>query len=209
MRLVDEQLRESLRSYNTHPDFYAQRYRAVDMSRYRATFLHALPDPLGRVLDGGCGPGRDCADFRESGVAVVGLDLSMGLLTAARTHSPGARFVNADLRALPFHDGSFDGVWLCSSLVHLPTKVTGIVLRRVWNVLRTDGILFASVIDGTDPGWRNDQFNGRRWFQPFTEADFVGLVEAAGFSLISSSAEAGVSAGRWINVFAKRESGHR
>lgn len=203
-RLADEQLAETLRSYDTHPEFYAQRYRMVDMSAYRDVFLRALPDPRGRVLDGGCGPGRDCAEFSRAGFSVVGLDLSAALLTAARAYAPAARFAMGDLRALPLRDGGFAGVWMCSSLVHLPADLVATILREAYRVLRDGGVLFASVMDGTEAGWREDQFTGRRWFQPFTEQSFTGLVERAGFSVISGQAEPGVAMGRWINVFAKR-----
>jgi SAM-dependent methyltransferase len=201
-RLVDERLRETLRSYDAHPDFYADRYRAVDLGRYRSSFLSALPDRVGWVLDGG--PGRDSAEFHKAGVSVVGLDLSMGFLALARAYAP-VPFVNADLRALPFRAGSFDGVWLCSSLVHLPAKYVAVTLREVGTILRPGGVLFASVIHGTDSGWRRDQFTGRRWFKAFAEHEFTGLIEDAGLSLIRSDTVPGVAMGSWVNVFARRE----
>ena len=202
--LVDERLRETLRSYDAHPTFYADRYRAADLSRYRASFLCALPDRPGRVLDGGCGPGRDSAAFHKAGVSVVGLDLSMGLLAVAQA-AASVPFISADLRALPFRAGSFDGVWLCSSLVHLPADDVAAVLHGARTILKPRGVLFASVIHGTDSGWRYDQFKGRRWFKPFVEDEFATLVKHAGLSLISSNTEPGVAMGTWINVFARRE----
>jgi SAM-dependent methyltransferase len=203
-RLADERLKETLRSYDAHPEFYAKRYRTVDMSAYRGAFLRALPDPHGRVLDGGCGPGRDCAEFAKAGVSVVGLDLSAGLLAEARSYAPAAEYVNGDLRSLPFREGSFDGVWLCSSLVHLPADLVATILEESYRVLRGGGVVFASVMEGTEAGWREDHMTGRRWFQPFTEESFTGLVEGAGFSVISVQAEPGVAMGRWINAFVKR-----
>jgi SAM-dependent methyltransferase len=203
-RLADERLKESLRSYDAHPEFYAQRYRMVDMSAYREGFLRALPDLQGRVLDGGCGPGRDCAEFSKAGVSVVGLDLSPALLAEARAYAPAACLVNGDLRALPFREASFDGVWLCSSLVHLPAESVATVLRETRRVLRPSGVVFASVMDGTEAAWRDDQLTGRRWFQPFTEAGFASLVQEAGLCLIRARSESGVAMGRWINLLANR-----
>jgi len=205
LQLTDERLKETLHSYDAHPDFYTRRYRAVDMSSYRQAFLSALPKPDGRVLDAGCGPGRDCAEFSSAGVSVVGLDLSPRLLAEARSYAPNTSFVNADIRAMPFHARTFDGVWMCSSLVHLPPESTAEVLREVRRVLRSDGVLFASVMEGTEAGWREDGLGGRRWFEPFTEDLFTALVKESGLALVSSRSESGVAMGRWVNVLARRE----
>lgn len=59
------------------------------------------------VLDLGCGAGRHTKVLFERGWT-VGLDLSMALLKVARRESPGAPFVRADMRELPFADDSFD-----------------------------------------------------------------------------------------------------
>ena len=59
------------------------------------------------VLDLGCGAGRHTKVLFERGWT-VGLDLSMALLKVARRESPGAPYVRADMRELPFADDSFD-----------------------------------------------------------------------------------------------------
>jgi SAM-dependent methyltransferase len=59
------------------------------------------------VLDLGCGSGRHTKVLFERGWT-VGLDLSMALLKVARRESPGAPYVRADMRELPFADDSFD-----------------------------------------------------------------------------------------------------
>jgi len=68
-----------------------------------------------RVLDAGCGAGRHARALAARGLAVIGLDLSGDLLSAAVRDGETValatpRYVRADLRALPFADASFDGV---------------------------------------------------------------------------------------------------
>ena len=61
-----------------------------------------------RVLDVGCGPGRHLRVLEDAGARACGIDLSPVLLAEARRRDPARRLVRADMRALPFRDGSFD-----------------------------------------------------------------------------------------------------
>ncbi len=64
-----------------------------------------------RVLDLACGPGRHARQMSAAGARVLGFDLSMPLLARARLHAGTAvRLVRGDMRALPFHESSFDVV---------------------------------------------------------------------------------------------------
>src|SRR5215467_12158122 len=144
LSVAEVRFRETLRSYNRHPDFYAERYCTADLSVYRAAFAGALPDPKGRILDGGCGPGRDCWKFHEAGLSVIGLDRSMELLRIAQSRAP-VPLVAGDLQDLPFRPDTFDGIWLCSSLVHLPAAEVAGILNQVSTLLRRGGAMFASV----------------------------------------------------------------
>lgn len=66
--------------------------------------------PGDRVLDVGCGPGRHSRALRESGIDVVGLDISLDFLRAAGD----GRWVRADARRLPFVPHTFDAaISLC------------------------------------------------------------------------------------------------
>jgi len=66
------------------------------------------------VLDAGCGAGRHARALAERGLRVTGIDLSGDLLAAAASKSThplaSPHYVRADLRALPFAEGSFDAV---------------------------------------------------------------------------------------------------
>lgn len=63
-----------------------------------------------RLLDLACGTGELAALAVRAGCEVTGIDSSPAMLEAARRTAPGARFVEADLGALPFPDASFDVV---------------------------------------------------------------------------------------------------
>lgn len=63
--------------------------------------------PGSTVLDLACGTGDFCRELERRGLTPIGMDLSMGMLAAART---GAPLVQADALALPVGDGAVDGV---------------------------------------------------------------------------------------------------
>ncbi|MFS8197893.1 class I SAM-dependent DNA methyltransferase [Streptomyces sp. CWNU-52B] len=80
-----------------------------------------------KVLDLGCGTGRDAAHLHGAGRSVVGADLSEAMLAYARQRHPGPRYVRADLRDFSFGPGpgpgSFDAVvCLDSSLLYCHTN---------------------------------------------------------------------------------------
>jgi len=94
-----------------------------ELAERRAAFARAIveraPPNRFRILDAGCGPGRDSKWFHEQGFQVIGVDLSEGMLAEARRRVPGVDFQRADLRHLDFPPSSFDGIWCCAALLHL------------------------------------------------------------------------------------------
>ena len=89
--------------------------------RWRRVTVRALALPPGaRVLDLACGTGDLCRELRASGLAPVGVDLSFGMLAAARTSAP---LVQGDALRLPVRDAAGDGVtcgFALRNLVALP-----------------------------------------------------------------------------------------
>ncbi|MDQ1381321.1 MAG: hypothetical protein QOJ71_2040 [Actinomycetota bacterium] len=95
-----------------------------------------------RILDAGCGNGLHLAELGRRGHrgAVCGMDLSNGMLTAARVRSAAALLVG-DAQSLPFLDASFDCVLAMHMLYHVPDRDAAIAEFR--RVLRPDGVALA------------------------------------------------------------------
>ena len=130
---------------------YARRiddYAAADEAE-RFTRLAAPSDWSGpRILDAGCGPGRDAALLRLAGAEVVGLDLARAMLHEARRLDDSAHFSQGDLRRLPFPASSFDAVWCFAALGHLPPAAIAHALSEFRRVLNS-GWLYVVVREGS------------------------------------------------------------
>jgi ubiquinone/menaquinone biosynthesis C-methylase UbiE len=92
----------------------------------------------GRVLDLGCGTGRNLSLF-GSGVRAIGLDPCPQALRRARRRAPGVPLVRALAESLPFRDGSFDTVVSGLAFCSVPDVPRG--LDEVRRVLKAGGVL--------------------------------------------------------------------
>ncbi len=151
----------------------------AELVPFAEQLLAQLP-PGARLLDLGCGSGRDLAWLMGQGAAGVGCDLSAGMLAQARTRGRGP-LVQADMRCLPFAGGTFGGIWCCASFLHLPKTDAPGALREMRRVLRPGGTLFLGVQEGAGEGWDVYGWAVARFFSHYTPAEVAALLTGAGF----------------------------
>jgi SAM-dependent methyltransferase len=175
-------------------------------------FLSYL-NPHSSILDLGCGPGQASKVFSETGHSVTCLDFSKGMLNMARREIPNARFLLWDMRELEniLYPKSFDGIWACSSLLHMHKEEIPSVFNQVHDVLRDNGIFYVSVKEGEgeediiDKRYNNIQ----RHFSYFKFMELKDLLVDSKFKpLYSSSNEAQyeTTTGKtWINFIVKKD----
>jgi SAM-dependent methyltransferase len=136
----------------------------VDMLPLYRRFLPLLPEQA-RILDAGCGSGRDAKAFSALGHQVTAFDASPALVALAE------RELEQPVQCLRFQEitwqDEFDGIWACASLLHVPAVELPDVLQRLCKALKAGGILYASFKYGS--GER--EHHGRR----FTDVDEAGL----------------------------------
>lgn len=142
-----------------------------------------LLSPNAKILDAGCGPGRDCDYFIKHGLNVIGVDLSEKLLEIAKKRVPQAIFEKQDLRGLHFPDNTFDGIWACASLHHLKRTEIPHVLQIFSQLLKPNGILFILVKEGKGEADIAESLSSglSRHFVFFTLREVRELLENAGY----------------------------
>ncbi len=212
MHSSEEALKQTIRSYDRTAASYAERTYNIPLPSQRNWFMDFLAAPGGNILDLGCGPGRDTHFYREQSYRVVGADLSLGMVEEARRRSPGSAFVQADMRCLPFKNGSFQGIWASASFLHLPKQSAGLALTEMRRVLADSGILFMAVKRGQDESWREPEDALARFYFAYYRADeLAGKVGQAGFEILSLSEnfskvqkQPDGSPVCWINLYARK-----
>jgi len=121
-----------------------------DVSQNIEALLAAIAGaPPYRILDLGCGPGRDLVTFRDLGHVVVGLDGCPEFVAMARAVS-GCEVWQQDMLAMSLPAASFDGVFANAVLFHVPSSALPGVLDRLHAALNPGGVLLVSNPRGQD-----------------------------------------------------------
>jgi len=168
----------TLRHYEAHAESFWEGTRGHDVSQNIEALLRHLPGPApGRLLDFGCGPGRDLKQLSSLGHQVIGLEGAGRFAEMARAYS-GCEVWQQDFLALDLPPAYFDGVFANASLFHVPAAELPRVLRQLCATLRPQGVLFSSNPRGDNvEGWQGERY-GCWWDWPAWQAQ----LQAAGFT---------------------------
>jgi SAM-dependent methyltransferase len=170
----------TLAHYEAHAEAYWEGTRDHDVSQNIAALLaHIEGEPPFRILDLGCGPGRDLARLAALGHEAVGLDGSAHFVAMARRHS-GCEVWQQEFLALDLPQARFDGVFANAALFHVPGQELPRVLGQLNAALRPRGVLFSSNPRGdNEEGWSGARYGAfhdlESWRRYVTGAGFVEL----------------------------------
>lgn len=180
-------------------DFFSSTV-SVDMSPLYQRFLASLPQGAA-ILDAGCGSGRDALAFSNLGFQVTAFDASPKLARLA------SEYCGFEVSVRRFSDvnevDSYDGVWCCASLLHIPRSELASELKRLWQSLRASGTFYASFKLGS-----NDRFQNGRNFTDIEEQTLEHMLRslpgvANVETWITEDQRPGKSE-RWVNALASR-----
>lgn len=164
----------------------------------------------GKIIDIGCGAGRDAVLFVESGFDYTGIDASSGMLSQARKRVKRGKFLLMDLYKLNFPKEVFDGFWAAASLLHVPKANIASVLQGIAQIIKPGGIGFISVKQktGMDEGMIQEKKYGgiKRYFAFYDRSEFQSILETNGFKVIRKHIlkENDVYKTQWLCYFVKK-----
>ncbi len=198
----------TIESYDKTVNEYIANVDNLHPAKEAAKFLSFLGRKAS-ILDIGCGPGRDAKIFAGKGYNVVGIDLSKGMIAAAKNRVKNARFKVMDVTNLEFKGDSFDGAWANAILMHLPKKNIGMALKEIHRIIKKNGIFYLSVKEGSGEALLPDDRYGwvKKFWSFFTKNEIENAVKNAGFILEESYVEGKqrtYATHPWISVFAKK-----
>lgn len=158
---------KTLDYYNSNAKEFFDGTIDANMQKFYDIFLQDIP-PNGKILDLGCGSGRDSKYFLDHGYDVVAIDGSNELCKLASS------YIGQPVRCLDFNDldfdSEFDGIWACASLIHVKKRDIAGILDKVWTSLKKDGILYCSFKFGNEERIKEDRF-----FNDYTDEDLEDL----------------------------------
>lgn len=191
---------KTLDYYNHHAQSFISTTVSVNFKPVQDKFIHALNGP--QVLDFGCGSGRDTKYFLESGLQVTAVDGSEEMCRYA------SEFTGIQVQNMLFQDldaqNLYDGIWACSSILHLPKSELHMVLSKMADALRDDGIIYTSFKYGDFEGERNGRYFTDFTMETFT--DFIKDLEKIRMETywITTDVRPGRGEEKWLNVMLRK-----
>lgn len=188
--------------YNTNADTFLSETMTVDFSETQDIFLERLPQGA-LILDFGCGSGRDALAFLKQGCRVEAVDGSAEMCRAA------AALTGLPVRQMLFQEldvsEKYDGIWACSSILHLPAEELENVLKKMKIALKKDGVIYTSFKYGTFQGERKG-----RYFTDFTEETFAEFIRKIKGLLIeklwiTADVRPGRENEKWLNILLRKQ----
>ncbi|MEU1183420.1 class I SAM-dependent methyltransferase [Streptomyces sp. NPDC005820] len=157
-----------------------------------AEWLLASLPPGARVLDLGCGTGLPTARrLADGGCAVVGIDLSAGMVALSRRHVPSGEFHRADIADLrpggPLDLGRFDAVAAFFSLLMLPRAEIPVALRTVHELLVPGGLFALSMVEADVDDFSIPFIGSTIRVSGYLRDELREVVEGAGLEIVGES----------------------
>ena len=192
---------KTIEYYNENAKQFVETTANVEFHHMQNRFLDELQDGA-CILDFGCGSGRDTKYFLEQGYSVDAIDGSEELCKMA------SELAGIQVKHMFFQELSdvekYDGIWACSSILHLNKDDLEDVMKKMAVAVKPNGIIYTSFKYGTFSGERNG-----RYFTDMTEDSFNELLQRIpGLEIeeqwITSDVRPGRGEEKWLNLILRK-----
>ena len=198
---MDLTLNRTIDYYNENAKDFVQGTISVDFTKVQHKFIDKL-EKGDYILDFGCGSGRDTKYFIDNGFKVDAIDGSEELCKLASDYT-GINVKHMYFQQLSDID-KYNGIWACSSILHLKYEELVRVIEKMNLALKQNGIIYTSFKYGDFEGERNG-----RYFTDMTEISFKKLIEnikdlEIEEYWITSDVRPGRGEEKWLNLILRK-----
>lgn len=136
-----DQKYNTLEYYNKNAQLYCEQTLIGNLQENYEKFLSRLPKKA-YILDFGCGSGRDSKYFIDNGYKVKAIDGSIEMCKLA------SKYIEQEVDCMRFDElddiNIYDGIWACSSILHIEKENLSSILTKMINALKINGVIYTS-----------------------------------------------------------------
>ncbi len=193
----------SIQYYDENAEHFINNTFELSMENLTSIFLRKLPTEA-KILDLGCGSGRDSLYFENKGYHVTAVDGSIEMVRHTQHHITGPVIYST------FEDFTtqqkFDGIWALASLLHVPRSDFRRIVQKYIDMLKLKGVLFMSLKER-----KLDYKKEGREFTCFLEMDILELLSKINCVEVeqvihTEDVRDGREDEKWVSLFIRRVS---
>lgn len=185
--------------YDNNSSLFIKNTQDLTFTKVEDEFLKYIPKN-GRILDFGCGSGRDSKYFLGKGYEVDATDGSIAMVKAA-TKLTGLPIKHLMFNELDEHN-VYDGIWACASILHCSKEELPDVINRMMIALKDDGVIYTSFKYGN-----TEHFRGERFYTDLNEDSIEELFEGHNVKVIKKWTSKDIRPSnpeKWVNIILQK-----
>jgi len=181
-KIMEKHEEITIAEYQSTADSFREGTWNHDVSQNRNALIAAMPNHPGKILDMGCGPGRDLVAFKSLGHTAIGLDGTPAFVDMAKSLSGCEVWLQSFLN-LNLPPDTFDGIFANASLIHVPRESMIKVLTDLHQSLVPKGAIVLSMCRGNWEGF-DQRPTGNRYTVAWEYETLAPCLETAGFEIL-------------------------